>query len=129
MCTCSNRELGGSNIPISLLVCRDTFACWHCKHVRARGVTSYLIDGHTYRSVTNFRDAVIPGCESACKLLKISRLKNSATNGRMRSVYTSQWRITGGCPIVRDCSTREVEQEPAKMSYNCESFCAPQPSF
>ncbi|GFT03157.1 hypothetical protein NPIL_305471 [Nephila pilipes] len=99
------------------------FSRWHCKHVRAHRVTSCLIDDYTYRSATNFRDALIPRCESVCKLLKNSLLKYSGTNGQMRSVDTSQWRITGGCPIGRGCSTREVEQEPAKMSCNWESFC------
>ncbi|GFT31390.1 hypothetical protein NPIL_557421 [Nephila pilipes] len=126
---CSNRELGVSNFPISLLVCRDTFACWHCKHEQALKVAPCLIDGHTYRLATNFRDALIPGCESACKLLKISRLKNSGTNGQVRSVNTSQRRLTGDCPIGGGCSTREVKQEPAKKSCNWNPSAAPQPSF
>ncbi|GFS44618.1 hypothetical protein NPIL_498391 [Nephila pilipes] len=93
-------------------------------HVRTRRVISCLIDGHTYRSATNFRDTLIPGCESTCKLLKISHLKNSGTNGRMRSVDTSQWRVNGGCPVGRSCSTREAEQESTKISCNWESFCS-----
>ncbi|GFT42584.1 hypothetical protein NPIL_490751 [Nephila pilipes] len=111
MCTCSKRELGSSNFPISLLVCRDTFARWHCKHVRAHRTTSCLIDGHTYRSATIFRDALTPGCESACRLLKISRLNVFGTNGRIRSIDTSQWSVTGGCPTGKGCSTSEVGQE------------------
>ncbi|GFT75523.1 hypothetical protein NPIL_63141 [Nephila pilipes] len=101
----------------------EILARWHCKYVRAHRVTSCLINGHKYCSATNLRGALIPGIESACKLLKISRLKNTGTNGRMRSVDMSQWSATGGCFIGRGCSTWEVEQEPSETSYNWESFC------
>ncbi|GFT53393.1 hypothetical protein NPIL_691051 [Nephila pilipes] len=55
------------------------FARWHNKHVRAHRTTSCLIDGHTYRSATIFRDALTPGCESACRLFKISRVNSFGT--------------------------------------------------
>ncbi|GFU39958.1 hypothetical protein NPIL_641221 [Nephila pilipes] len=105
MCTCSNQELGGSNFPILLLVYRNTFARLHCKHVRADRVTSSL--SYTYRSATNFSDALIPRCKTSCKLLKISRLRNSVTNGKMRS-FDTPWRMAGSCPIERGCSTRII---------------------
>ncbi|GFU37015.1 hypothetical protein NPIL_591281 [Nephila pilipes] len=53
-------------------------------------------------------DALTPGCESACRLLKISRMNIFGTNGRMRSIDTSQWSVTGGYPNGKGCSTSEV---------------------
>ncbi|GFR08865.1 hypothetical protein TNCT_179081 [Trichonephila clavata] len=122
MCTCSKRELGNSNFPISLNVCRETFARWHYKPRRAHNTTSYLIADHKYRLATIFRGILTPRCESACRLLKISRLNISGTNRRMRSIDTSQWSVTGGCPTGKGCITREVGQESAKISFNWESF-------
>ncbi|GFU50455.1 hypothetical protein NPIL_196251 [Nephila pilipes] len=112
---CLRTSIGPQIEMIRTFVYQDTFACWHYKHVRALRVTSCLIDDHTYRSATNFRYSLIPRCGSACNLLNISHQKNSVTNGRMRSVDTSQYRVTVGCPIRRGCSTRKVEQELAKM--------------
>ncbi|GFT16014.1 hypothetical protein NPIL_527181 [Nephila pilipes] len=40
----------------------------------------------------------------------------------MRSIDTSQWSVTGGCPTGKGCSTSEVGKESAKISCNWESF-------
>ncbi|GFT42812.1 hypothetical protein NPIL_658271 [Nephila pilipes] len=66
-----------------------------CMHVRVYRVISCLTDSYTYHSAINFRDALTPVSVSMSRLLKISRWKISGTNGRMRSVDTSQQWVTG----------------------------------
>lgn len=61
----------GSNFPRGDRVCLVTFAYWQLLHSLAQRRTSRLIPGQTTLDMTNFCEALTPGCDKLWKWQKI----------------------------------------------------------
>lgn len=91
MCICLNLEFGDSKVSVGDFVCRVIFHHWHCL---VYWVQFLFIPGYTKRSVMNFFEAVVPGCNKQCRLLKICRRQSFGTYGRTVRVAVLQYTST-----------------------------------
>ena len=124
MCRCWNRDVGTAKSISGVMVCLDTFDCWHDWHARAQVRQSFCTPGHTNRWEMSLAVALVPRWLKPWRKSINCLRRVAGTYGRGLAVVVSQCRDTSE-PVIWFFSKRRTVASYKRVVSSASVSCAP----